>query len=196
LNELNWGYHAIREGGEKPDYTKPPHIVLVAAKDFHLKERTQHFKSADIVVSAISADPVALHNAVHFEYLRGDFPADENIGFMDIGTEGSTFVISSKQDVWFRTTGNAGNDLTTCMVKRFQLTFQQAEELKRNPSKARRYNLYWEALHPLFVQFSSEIERSVGSFTKQFPGRSVKRLYLVGGGGLIHGLLRYLIHGR
>jgi type IV pilus assembly protein PilM len=198
LNELNWGFHAIREGGAKPDFTKPPHVVLVAAKDFHLKERSQHFKAADIVVSAISADPVALHNAMSFEFLRQseEMADDEYVGFMDIGTEGSTFVISSKKDVWFRTTGNAGNDLTTSLVKRFQLTYQQADELKKNPSKARRYNLYWEAMHPLFVQFSSEIERSVGSFVKQFPGRSVKKMYLVGGGCLIHGLLRYLIHGR
>jgi type IV pilus assembly protein PilM len=195
LNELNWGYHAIREGGEKPDLTKPPHIVLVAAKDFHLKERVQYFKTAGIALHAVSADPVALHNAVRFEYLR-DTADDEYIGFMDIGSEGSSFVISSKEQVWFRTTGNSGNDVTSNMVKRFQLTWQQAEDLKRGPAKARRFHLYWEALQPLFVQISSEIERSIGSFVKQFPGRSVKRIYLVGGGGLIHGLLRYLIHGR
>ena len=51
-----------------------------------------------------------------------------------------------------------------------------------------------EAMHPLFVQMSSEVERSLSSLAKLFPdrvsgidstsfsaGRIVERLYLVGG---------------
>jgi type IV pilus assembly protein PilM len=201
LEELNWGYHVMRQVDPKLDpkadpKLTAPHIGLIAVKDFHIKERLQYFKNADISVTGITAEPLALYNAVMHEHLREDIAENEQIAFMDLGSEGSSFLIASKKGFWFRSTGNAGNDITSTLVKKFQLTFSQAEELKQTPSKARRYHLYWEALQPVLVQVGSEIERSLGSFRKQFPDREVKKLYLLGGAGLLHGLLRYLIHGR
>jgi Tfp pilus assembly PilM family ATPase len=76
------------------------------------------------------------------------------------------------------------------------MTQEQAEVLKRDPSKARRFYRLQEAIQPLLVQLASEIERSLGSYQKLYPDHPVKHVYGIGGGFELHGLLRFLRSGK
>src|SRR6185369_13894609 len=98
--------------------------------------------------------------------------------------------------VWFRSFGLGGETFTQALTKQFQLTREQAEELKRNPAKARRYSLFCTTLEPLLVQLVSEIERSLASYARFNPAEPAQRLYGVGGGFQTHGVLRYLRSGK
>jgi type IV pilus assembly protein PilM len=194
LDELMWDYQILEEAATKPDES-PRHMMLLAAKDFHVNERLTALKNAEIEIDALTADPVALHNAVVYEFLSGEAQR-RYLAFMDIGTQGASFVVSSQKSVWFRTSSNGADEFTAALVKQLQLTSSAAEEIKRAPHKARRFHEWQAALQPLLVKQASEIERSLASFARQAPDANVEQLYLAGGGAATHGLLRYLIHGR
>jgi Tfp pilus assembly PilM family ATPase len=151
-------------------------------------------KNAELPVDGIAAEPLALHNAVVYEFLSGE-SAPRNLAVMDLGAQGASFVVSSLKRVWFRTSSCGGDDFTAALVKHLQLTTAAAEEVKRAPHKARRFHQWHAALQPMFVKQASEIERSLSSFAKQFPDRTVQQLLLAGGGAATHGLLRHLVHG-
>ena len=115
---------------------------------------------------------------------------------LDLGLDGANFLVSAPRAVWFRSFGLGGENFTQALVKHFQLTREQAEELKRNPAKARRYSLYCASQEPLFVQLVSEIERSLISYSRGNATEPAERLYGVGGAFQTHGLLRYLRCGK
>jgi type IV pilus assembly protein PilM len=193
LDELCWGYQVLDEASSKPDES-PRHMLLAAAKEFHVSERLTAMKNAELPVDGIAAEPLALHNAIVYEFLSGE-SAPRNLAVMDLGAQGASFVVSSLKRVWFRTSSCGGDDFTAALVKQLQLTTAAAEEIKRAPHKARRFHQWHAALQPLFVKQASEIERSLSSFAKQFPDRTVQQLLLAGGGAATHGLLRHLVHG-
>ena len=98
----------------------------------------------------------------------------------------------SPRAAWFRSFGLGGENFTQALLKQFQLVRDQAEDLKRQPAKARRYSLYCATQESLLVQLVSEIERSLSSYSRFGPANPVERLYGVGGAFQTHGLLRYL----
>jgi type IV pilus assembly protein PilM len=193
LDDLNWGYHVLEEAATKPD-DSARHVLLLAAKDFHVAERLAAMKNADLPVDGITAESLALHNAVAYELLSGE-TAPKSIAVIDLGTQGANCVVSSPKRVWFRSTSGGGDDLTAALVKQLQLTTTAAEEIKRVPQRARRFHLWHSALQPHFVRQASEIERSLSSFSREFPDLQIECLFLAGGGAATHGLLRHLIHG-
>jgi Tfp pilus assembly PilM family ATPase len=105
-------------------------------------------------------------------------------------------VVSSPAAVWFRTFGQGGANFTSSLVKNFNFTHQQAEQVIREPARARRYGQMLEAFKPMFVQFAGELERSLANYHKLYPDHPVERIYGVGGGFQVHGLLRHLRFGR
>lgn len=194
LEELNWGYRVLREAEGKLADESPRHAMLVAAKDFHVKERVQQFRAAEIPVDLVSAEPVAIHNAMHYEFFSEGQTG--SVAVVDLGSDSCNFLVSSADGLWFRASGNGGDDFTNALVREFQLTTTAAEQLKFEPAKAPRFSRMSEAWKPLFVKLGSEIERSIGSYNKILSERSIEKLYLTGGAAATHGVLRYLIHGR
>ena len=137
LEELHWAYEVLQQKEGKAADENPRHVMLLAAKQFHVRERLALFERAEIAVDGLAAEPLALHNALIYEL--GDDIASRRVAVMDIRTTGSNFVVSSKKSVWFRTTGNGGDDFTAALVKHCQLTQAQAEETKRAPHRRRRF---------------------------------------------------------
>ncbi|MCI0360931.1 MAG: pilus assembly protein PilM, partial [Planctomycetaceae bacterium] len=115
---------------------------------------------------------------------------------MDIGTQCTSIVVSSRTNVWFRTFGQGGANLTGALVKQLGVTYQQAEQIVRDPARARRYWQMSDVLRPLLIQLAGELERSLTNYEKVPSSRSVERIYGVGGGFQVHGLLRHLRFGR
>ncbi|MCE9527139.1 MAG: pilus assembly protein PilM [Planctomycetales bacterium] len=196
LEELTWAYHIQGQApatvSKEPD-ERPRKILLVASRLSHAQAQAALFKAAGITVDELVPDCVALHNA--FQY---DFHTEQQktAALLDVGFDATNFVVSGPRNLWFRSFGMGGETFTQALVKHFQLTREQAEELKLKPAKARRYSLYCATQDPLFVQFVSEVERSLASYSRYNSAQPVERLYGVGGAFQTHGLLRYLRWGK
>jgi len=198
LDELCWASHTLDPAEIKSADRQPRQIMVCAARAAHVEDRLSVFKSAGIVVDHLQNDCLALHNAIVHELWPGtsDDAGPSAVCLMDIGTQCTSIVVSSRANVWFRTFGQGGANFTGALVKQLGVTHQQAEQIKREPAKARRYGQMCEVLQPLLVQLSGELERSLTNYQKVPGSRLVERIYGVGGGFQVHGLLRHLRFGR
>jgi Tfp pilus assembly PilM family ATPase len=173
-------------------------MLVTAAREAHVRDRLSALKEAGIAVDFITSDPVALHNALAYEFFaeQGDAAGPEAICAVDLGTDSTNIVISAPRSVWFRSFGQAGDSFTSTLLKQLTLTHVQAEQVKREPAKARRFGQWRDAVHPVFVQITGEIERSLANYAKQDPLHPVQQIYGLGGAFQTHGLLRHLRFGR
>jgi Tfp pilus assembly PilM family ATPase len=156
-------------------------------------ERAALFQAFGIKLDALQSDCLALHNAVlqQFFALPGASQR-EAICLLDVGVEGTNFVISSPQGVWFRSVRQGTHDLVSLLVKELQLTYPQAELLQREPHRARRLYQVLDLWQPWIQQLASEAGKSQGAYAKLYPQTSVSRVYGQGGGLRTFGLLQQL----
>lgn len=213
LEDLYWG-HAILDPLPAKEADKSPRKVVAAAiRAAHVVEREQVFQRAGIRVDQFQSESIALHNALSAEFFpeppkpdkkKGEKapaepppPPNENAyAAVDVGALSTSVVVCWRSGVWFRNISISGAGVTSQLVKQFQLTFDQAEALKRNPAKAPRFYRYCEAVHPLLQQLAGEVERSLETFRKLYPEHPIKQVFGVGGGFRTQGLLRYLRQGK
>lgn len=196
LEELTWAYDVLGKtpkAGNKATDEQPRRILLIAVRLAHAREQAELFKSAGITLDELAPDCLALHNGFQFE-LGGEESRPQAL--LDVGFDSTNFLVSSPRNLWFRSFGLGGENFTQALLKHFQLTREQGEELKRNPAKARRYSLYCATQEPLFLQLVSEIERSLSSYGRLNSVDPVSRLYGLGGAFQTHGLLRFLRWGK
>lgn len=212
LDELCWAYHKLGAGGETVGEAQS--ILLAAARKTHVQDCLAPFKNVGIAVDLAQSDCLALHNAIYREFFSEAASGATNraasndatvppplgsndvLALVDMGAEGTNIIFSSRDTMWFRSFGLGGDSFTNALVRQLQLTHERAEQWKCDPARARRFHQYQATLQPLFVQFSGELERSIASYRKLYPGRTLRHLYGVGGAFQTHGLLRQLRCGQ
>ena len=111
---------------------------------------------------------------------------------VDVGGDGSNLLISSPSGLWVRHLGFGGYSITRALVRQFNLTAAQAEELKRNPAAAPSLAEFYLALEPVVEDFRREIGISLAAYAKMEHSQPVRRMLGVGGGFQLHALLAYL----
>jgi type IV pilus assembly protein PilM len=198
LDELCWTSRILDPVPGRAADEQPRRIMVVAARQAHVRDRLATFKAAGIEVDALTSDCLALHNAAVSELFADPGLAEsrEAVCLVDLGADGGNVVVSTPGSVWFRSFGQGGESFTSPLVKQFNLTHEQAEQVKREPAKSRRYGQLREAHRPLLVQIYSEIERSLASYVKAVADRPVRQIYLTGGAAQTHGLVRQLRFGK
>lgn len=115
---------------------------------------------------------------------------------LDIGASSSNLVVIWHNGLWFRSIGRGGGDLTKGLMRELNLTAAVAEQVKREPAKARRFHQFESALWSPLGELVQEIHRSLKVFQKDYPEINIDRFLIFGGGARAHGLYRYLLHGR
>jgi len=189
-----WDYELLGEEAEyQADQTH--RVLILAAKEFHVHDTLNAFKAAELTIDVLQSDAVALHNLVVYEF----FPASADavasraaVVFVDVGSDSTNVVVSSREGFWFRSVRLGAGDFTKALVKQFKLSFAQAEQLKRDPTKARRLSQLYESLDPSLNELVREIERSLAAYKNERLGLKVERLFALGGGVRMHGVLRHL----
>lgn len=196
LEELTWAYDVLGEipkAGNKQLDEQPRKILLIAVRLAQAQAQAELFKSVGITLDELAPDCVALHNGFQFE-IGGEESRPQAL--LDVGFDSTNFLVSGPRNLWFRSFGLGGENFTQALLKHFQLTREQAEELKRKPAKARRYSLYCATQEPLFLQLVSEIERSLSNYGRLNSADPISRLCGLGGAFQTHGLLRFLRWGK
>jgi type IV pilus assembly protein PilM len=195
--ELCWSHTFLDEASGKGADDLPRRVMVQAARQAHVVALLAQLKAAGLTADYVQSDAVALHNAIHYELFAGAASAaDQAVAVLDLGTESSNIVISSPRAVWFRTFSQGGAGFTRELIKQFNLTHEQAEQLKLEPAKAHRFSKFQEATSPLLIKLTSEVERSLATYARAYADHPVGRLYGVGGAFQMHGVLRYLRSGK
>lgn len=194
LADLVWAYQLLTPPDAHDATLDPLRVVLLAVRRFEVAERTDLFAEAGIPLTVLQCDGVALHNAVVQEFFPPEMPRPKDvapIGLLDVGSDATNLVVSTPQTIWFRSLKRGGADLTEALARECQLTFEQAEQVKQRPARARRLSRVAAALGPQFGGLADEVQRSL-----QAQNQPLDRLIVVGGGMETHGLLRWLRQGK
>ncbi|MEQ8789440.1 MAG: pilus assembly protein PilM [Pirellulaceae bacterium] len=201
LSDLIWDYQLLdepgKEGEAEEEELRQRHVLLVAAKDYHVTDFLSIFEHIEINIDVVQSNSIALHNYVCHEFFGSDKTHDDDqaLAFLDVGAEASNVLISTPDRVWFRSLRLGGGDITKHLMKQFKLSQAQAEQLKRKPQQARRMSQLYETLTPLFEELAGELDRSFNMHRKVYPRQTITKVYGLGGGFHLHGLMRHLLHG-
>lgn len=204
MEELAWDYACADHVDEKSKDPTSRRVVIIASKLNHTRGRLSVFERAKLKVDILQSDSVALHNFLQYEQMFANRSSDDvsatpakvlaspTAAILDIGGDSTNIIVSGQDVLWFRTIGLASDEFAKPIMRTFNLTHDQVEKMKREPSRAKRISKMYAALEPQFVQLTNEIQRSLATFENIFPENRVAHLYGLGGGFQLHGLLGHL----
>ncbi|MAR09010.1 MAG: hypothetical protein CL681_24005 [Blastopirellula sp.] len=197
IDEIQWDHQVLKQldpdGDEKPASSR---IMVLAARKNTLTEHLAHLEAAGLSVDILQSDCAALHSFATHEFLHSQEDSNAAVVLFDIGTNSSNVVVSSPDSAWFRSMSLGGHQVTKAIVRDFQLTEKQAEQLKATPEKAKRLSRLYETVDPVIEKLISELERNLELHAKDHPQIKITQLLCIGGGSALHGILRRMRMGR
>ncbi|MEY3458735.1 MAG: hypothetical protein RL215_1892, partial [Planctomycetota bacterium] len=173
---------------------------LFAMKRELVYEAMKPFTNAGREVELVQIAPLALYNFLSYDVLgfrktaeTPDPPAqDEYSIILDMGADNSTMLVSNGRSIWIRNVPYGGNHFTRALTREMKLTFAKAEHLKCNATKAPDPKAVFQAMRPVFNDFVSEIQRTIGYFGSVNRSAKISRIIGVGNGFRLAGLQRFL----
>lgn len=188
INEVVWDYQLT--GASTNDLT----VVLVAIKADIVNNITNWVVGAGLPVEVVDVVPVALYNAVRYNY--GEMDGCTLV--IDVGARSTSLVFIEKNQFFCRSLPvvGAGNIITTQLMKEFNLSFEDAEELKfKNASVAfgGSYEDYADkvlstvskTIRSAMTRLHVELERTINFYRNQQEGSRPDRVLLAGGSSII-----------
>jgi type IV pilus assembly protein PilM len=220
LDQLVWDYELFDEPADAAEPSGGPwrRALVVAAKNATTRHFLEVFRQAGIRADMLQTDFVALHNLILHEYFAtsADLPAEAKtsgpangdvrnaaaaspaaaVAAVDVGCDATNVVISSPDALWYRSCGVAGQTFTRALVKDFNLTVAQAEQLKRAPQSGEHLASVLESLSPGCDELVKELQSVLAAYAEAESLHPVQQVVGLGGGFALHGLFRCLRCGR
>jgi Tfp pilus assembly PilM family ATPase len=204
LDQLDWDYQFFDDptpdpaGGTKASGDLWRRALMVGAQQNVTRRHLDTFRRLGVRVDLLQTDFVALHNFLAYEYLSTGKTGSQPVppcrvaAALDVGCDVTNIVVSSPQSLWFHSCGVAGQSFTRALVREFKLSVAQAEQLKRRPESAERMSDLYGSLAPVFSDLLRETQHALAACAAAQPDLPVERVFVLGGGILLHGLFRYL----
>jgi type IV pilus assembly protein PilM len=190
INDVNLDYHIVDgEIGGNVD------VLLVACKKDMVSQLTQVISQAGKTPSVVDVDAFALQNAYEASYRPqpGDTVMLLNIGASVMNIN----IVRGMHSTFTRDISMGGNQFTDILQKKLNLTFEQAELLKRGvvpedcavtPEEAE------PLLQSVTEMLAAEVQRTLDFFYNQTlsEGEHMDRVLVAGGSSKVNGLIPYL----
>jgi len=120
IDEVVWDYQLVgQDTGELS-------VLLVAVKGDFVKNITDCVEAAGLEPMLVDVSPLALYNTVRYNY--SDLPGCTMI--LDIGARSTNVVFVEGNKIFSRSIPVAGMAITRDVMKEFELSFEEAEQLK------------------------------------------------------------------
>ena len=184
FEEIEWGYHMTPAAdGSSND------VALFAVKRELTQELMVKCKKAGINLSGISISSLALYNFVRYDQV---FPEDETVVILDVGAENTDLVCYQGETLWMRTLAVSGNDITKAFMKKFKVSFEEAEVLKRQASDSKQSDRIIKVIEGSLTELTSEVQRSLGFYKSQNASAKLDNLVISGSTFRLPGLPEYM----
>lgn len=197
LEDVIWDYQVLSVGSEEADFMLDAEVGLFAMKREQVMEQLNPFTAAKVEVDQIQIAPLGLYNVLYYDVMgmRKDDEEqskDDHYIILDMGADNTTLVVTNGAKIWIRNVPVGGNHFTRALTKEMKLTFAKAEHLKCNATKSPDPRAVFKALQPVFNDYVSEIQRSIGYFSSVNRSAKIKKLVGVGNGFKLAGLQKFL----
>lgn len=195
LEEVNLDYDVVPGpgAGETQSGTEPGpgrQVILAAARKDAVEDYVSVVQAAGLSPAVVDVDAFALQNAL-------EISVPEPAGFyalVHVGAEElAVHAVHQGVPVLTRETSYGGNQITEAIMRRFDLSFEQAEKVKLGGRKleeaqAALAEIFQSAVH----EWIQEIRRALDFIAGTYPREIVEKIYLSGGSSRIRGLRRRL----
>lgn len=167
INEVIWDYQLI--GGKEKGAGEEREVMLFAVRREIINNFLNILAAAQLNIKGIQIAPLAVYNFIRYEK-----PDLTPCVAVDIGAENTDLVVIDSEKLWLRAAlPAAGNEITKAIQKRFNLSYDKAEELKLKAGKSQQATKIFEVMKPILKEIIGEINRSVG-FYKSSGSKDIK----------------------
>ncbi len=197
LEDVIWDYQTLGGGIEESGFMLGAEVGLFAMKKEGIYSAIKPFVANKMEIELVQIAPLAMHNFLCFDQI-GLRPGQELQGegeymiVLDMGTDNTTLLVTNGNKIWIRNVPIGGNHFTRALTKEMKLTFAKAEHLKCNATKAPDPRAVFQALRPVFNDYVSEIQRSIGYFSSVNREAKITKIVGAGNGFKLAGLQKFL----
>lgn len=184
FTQVKWDYH-LSPSLDGSTYD----VALFAAKQEIIDEIIRKSKEANLNLVGISVTSLALYNFIRYDQ---DFSTDESIVVLDVGAENTDLVIYKGDTLWIRNLGLSGNDITRAFMKKFRVSFEEAESLKCQVAESRQADKIFKVIEGSLAELSSDVQRSLGFYKSQNEGAVFQNVVVAGNTFKLPGLTQYM----
>jgi type IV pilus assembly protein PilM len=190
IQDVNLDYHVL-EGDPTSEMMD---VLLVACKKDMVSQLTQVIAQAGKTTSIVDVDSFALQNAYEINYAPSP---DQTVVLLNIGASVTNInIVRGTASIFTRDVSMGGNQYTDTLQKKFNLTFEDAEILKRGnipDGCTASIDEAFQALHDVSEMLAGEIQRTLDFFHHQSPeGEKIVGMLVAGGGSKVANLVPYL----
>lgn len=198
LEDVIWDYQPLGGGVEESGYMLDAEVGIFAMKREQVLSALQPFIDRKIEVELIQIAPLGLYNTLCYDSLgmrvnqEYEGNPEESSIVVDMGADSTTLMVTNGSKIWIRNVPIGGNHFTRALTKEMKLTFAKAEHLKCNATRSEDPRAVFQALRPVFNEYVSEIQRSIGYFSSVNRDAKISKVYGTGNGFKLAGLQKFL----
>ena len=186
IDEVVWDYQLVgQETGELS-------VLLVAVKGDLVKNLTDCVEAAGLDPVLVDVSPLALYNAVRYNY--SDLPGCTMI--LDMGARSTNVVFVEGSKIFSRSIPVAGMAITKDVMKEFELSFEEAEQLKIAHAFVGFGGVYEghevgvadrtsKIVRNIMTRLHAEVVRTINFYRSQQGGSQPAMVLLAGGCSMI-----------
>jgi len=173
--------------GDRPEKEGAMEVVLVAAKKDYMAEYIDMVSSLNLVPLVVDVDPFALEVMYEFCYpnVQEEVVALVNVGASTININ----ILKSGASQYTRDLPLGGDSITREIVRFFDVSFDQAENIKRGAQVAK---INPRSLRKIFLRsvdyFVSELQKILDFFSTNISYDPIQKIFLSGGAAGTYGL--------
>lgn len=171
-------------------------VLMAAIKVDVVEKRLRLIRDLKKQVDIVDVSPLAAYNWL--KYTREFGEAGECVALIDLGASTTDIVIERDNQFRFtRSLNLGGNDVTSAIAAEFNVSFAEAEKIKRERGFAptgdpARDGRGGEVIGKVLNRLVTEIGRSFSYFRSQPGGGAVTRIIVTGGGACLRNVVPYL----
>jgi len=186
IDEIVWNHQFIGD-----DSSGEQSAMIVAAKIENVREITDRVLEVGLEPEIVDVAPMALYNCLRYNY--ADLSGCTVV--LDIGARSTNLIFVEDEKIYSRCIPVAGNAITQEIAKSFQISFAEAEALKRQCAFVALGGVYAaedetservsKIVRNVVTRLHAEISRSVNFYRSQQGGSAPSRLLLTGGSSVL-----------
>ncbi len=188
IDEVVWDYQLIQNEEDADELN----VMLVAVKTDRVTMLTDCVIAAGLDPEVIDVAPMAVYNAVRFNHAD----MEGCIMVLDIGARSSNVIFVEENKIFSRSIPVAGNTITQAIMKEFDVSFEDAEALKKEHAFVALGGVYAGAendiadriskiVRTVVARLHAEVNRSVNFYRSQHGGSAPNVVLLTGGSSVI-----------
>lgn len=185
LDEVNLDFQVVGTNANSPEEND---VLIAAAKKDKVEERVAAVEAAGLKAMVMDVESYATQAA--FELMRPQLPNNgegQIIAVVDIGATGMHMnIFKDAESIYSRDQAYAGNQLNQEIQRKFNMSFEEAEQAKRQGGLPENYEP--DVLQPFMDTLAMEVGRSLQFFYTSSNYSAVDHILLAGGCSVIPGL--------